>query len=202
MIKVVCKNCNMEFYSKIHNAKYCENCRKNYQKIYKELNKERIKKRDKLYRDNHKEQYNEWIRENLERKKYIDKLNYKKNRDKIKKQVSQYKKTSQGKNSIFKCRNRRRAFKNNIIELFTIEEWKLIKKSINGICPKCKKKRKITLDHIYPISVANRDYITQLFNQNYEAFPRIYNKEDIQALCLNCNSHKKNKIPKGLKIKT
>lgn len=70
----------------------------------------------------------------------------------------------------------RRSLEKNAKGSFTGKEWdKLIKKN-EGRCAKCKEKKKLTVDHIKPLSKGGSNYI-----------------ENIQPLCIGCNSRKKDK---------
>ncbi len=64
----------------------------------------------------------------------------------------------------------------------TIGEWELLKKQYGYICPACGKiepEIKLTEDHIIPLSRGGSDYI-----------------ENIQPLCVKCNTRKHTKIIK------
>jgi len=124
--------------------------------------------------------------------------------DERKKATKEYKNTPKGKEYILRNRIKRRAFKNNIIEVFSMEEWKDKVENTNGICPGingvCFNKdgsnvgiSNLVLDHIFPISKANKEF-------KLTGAKRIYNIDDVQPLCKSCNSVKKDKIikPKGL----
>lgn len=85
---------------------------------------------------------------------------------------------------------RRRAFKLNIIEKFTYNEWLQKLHSTNGFCQKCGKDVGImglSIDHIYPISKAYQEYLET-------GTKRIYTIEDVQPLCLTCNIVKSDRI--------
>jgi len=63
---------------------------------------------------------------------------------------------------------------------YTLEEWDLLKKEFDYTCPACTLKEpeiKLTVDHIIPLIKGGSDYI-----------------ENIQPLCLKCNSKKNIKI--------
>jgi len=97
-----------------------------------------------------------------------------------------YKKTEKGIKQTRKDKLKRRAMENNIIEDFSNEEWlaKLVK--TEGICPKCKTYvgiAHLTLDHIYPVSMAKKDF-------EITGIKRIYFIEDVQPLCMICNCKK------------
>jgi 5-methylcytosine-specific restriction endonuclease McrA len=96
---------------------------------------------------------------------------------------------------------KRRAARNNIIEMFTPEQFLIKAKQCNGICPNCNKpfnkKDKsnwLTVDHIYPIKKANENF-------KVTGIKRIYTINDVEPLCFGCNSGKGDKIivkPKGI----
>lgn len=88
----------------------------------------------------------------------------------------EYRKTPQGKYVDLKSRLKRRG----IIHKFTIEEWQQKLKDSNGICLMCGENKGIenlSLDHIIPI--------------NKVKYGTVYTINDIQPLCLSCNSHKR-----------
>jgi len=130
----------------------------------------------------HRQDYMKKFREDNKEKLKIYSIEY--NSSKIgKEREKRYSKTNKGKIRWRNGNRKRRANKNNIIELFTQEEWNTKLKKTLGFCPKCKKFigiDKLTLDHIFPISKAEKG--------------RIYTINDIQPLCVSCNSIKKNNL--------
>ena len=72
---------------------------------------------------------------------------------------------------------RRYARKKNAEGSHTLKEWEDLKKRYKNICAICKLEKKLTKDHIIPLSKGGSDLI-----------------ENIQPLCRNCNSRKNNKI--------
>lgn len=60
---------------------------------------------------------------------------------------------------------------------FSLEEWNELKKKCNYKCLRCGKKKKLTVDHIYPLSKGGTNYIS-----------------NIQPLCLKCNAQKGAKV--------
>ena len=56
---------------------------------------------------------------------------------------------------------------------FTLTEWEAVKKKSNYRCAKCGKKKKLTVDHIHPLSRGGTNYIS-----------------NIQPLCKSCNCSK------------
>lgn len=59
----------------------------------------------------------------------------------------------------------------------TLEEWKALCEKWGNTCCQCRKKLKLTKDHIFPLSLGGTDYIT-----------------NIQPMCRSCNSKKWKKI--------
>ena len=81
---------------------------------------------------------------------------------------------------------KRRAAEMNIVEKFTSQEWLQMKEATKGICPCCNKHRglkNITLDHIYAVSLAYKDFLRT-------GVKKIYTIKDIQPLCKKCNASK------------
>ncbi len=73
--------------------------------------------------------------------------------------------------------NRRRARLREARGSFTTLEWKALCVSFKHRCPMCGRKRKLTVDHIIPLSKGGSGFIS-----------------NIQPLCQSCNSVKHNKI--------
>jgi 5-methylcytosine-specific restriction endonuclease McrA len=68
---------------------------------------------------------------------------------------------------------RRYAREKNAEGSHTLLEWQNLKQKHDNKCAKCNKEKKLTKDHIIPLSEGGSDYI-----------------ENIQPLCQNCNSKK------------
>ncbi len=186
-------------YVKKYRIKNRKRLKENWKKWYKK-NKERVSKNGKIRRKQLMEQNPEIVKQwkrnyYLKHKPYVDKKNreyYEKNKDSILKKRKEWFKNNKDKITLSKRRGsrKRRSILNNIIELFTQEEWEEKLKLYSNICPSCGKTNKLTLDHIYPISKANIEYMVKLFNENYISFPMVYTIDDIQPLCRSCNSTK------------
>ena len=69
------------------------------------------------------------------------------------------------------------ARKKNAAGTHSLEEWNNLKNDFNNLCAYCKEKKKLTKDHIIPLSKGGSNYIS-----------------NIQPLCRNCNSKKHNKL--------
>lgn len=173
------------------NRKYSSSSKKGKQ-TYKRWvidNKERRYEINKRWLTNNYGCRKEYYRKNKERLAYNYKEWVKNNKYKRLKTSYRYQKSKKGRMNSKNCNRRYRAAKNNIIEIWTEDEWQNKLKQTNGICPKCNKQvdiSKLTLDHIYPVSIANKDY----FNSGNK---RIYSIKDIQPLCNICNIKKRDK---------
>lgn len=119
----------------------------------------------------------------------LDKIRetWRKTREKPKRKVyskdyaRQYLNSTNGRNIIKKHRRLRKARIREIREVFTQEQWILKVESTNGFCPSCNDFvgiSKLTLDHILPVSRANKG--------------QIYTIDDVQPLCFSCNASKYN----------
>ena len=113
----------------------------------------------------------------------MDKKYKEKNKEELNKKKSEYYKSTHGRllNNLAKIRRREK--ENRLITSYTKEEWKNKLNKTKGICPYCKQEvgiKKLTLDHITPISKAPISFV--------------YTIDEIQPLCKPCNSSKLNKI--------
>jgi len=196
-----CAKINFKQYHKQYSKHYEKSeKRKQYKRLY-----EKSEKRKRYNQSYHKT--DAYMKYRLKRENSIEYKLYKKKygqTDKRKKEIKEYKNTPKGKEYTLRNRIKRRAFKNNIIEVFSMKEWKDKVKKTKGICPGINGVcfnidgndvgiSNLVLDHIFPISKANREFkLTDI--------KRIYTIDDIQPLCKSCNSVKKDKIikPKGL----
>lgn len=160
--KTKCRQCL------ISSKKYCKNnkSRKSiYDSNYRKINKTIISKRNANY--------------------------YSNNKKKICVKVKQYRNSKEGKINHNLHNNKRRESKNNVIHTYTKGEWNEKVKQTNGICLEkyggCGKRKKLTLDHIYPLSKANEDFLKT-------GVKRVYTIDDVNPLCKNCQSKWGNKI--------
>jgi len=175
-------------YKIYENSKY----RKNYLKLYRKTEKYRLSKKKyynsingKIHINNAKRKYNNSIKGKEYRKKYEQspkRILY----------IKKWKLTNKGRFLDFKKRLRRRAAKNNIIESYTIKDFYDKVNNINNICPYCKNKfdnakHKLSLDHIFPISKANKEF-------KLTGIKRVYTIDNVQPLCLSCNAKKQDKL--------
>jgi len=115
------------------------------------------------------------------------------NKEKTHLQQKRYCQTDHGKEVKNNGNRRYKANKNNIIEIFTTTEWNIKKVDSEGFCYGYECERhfvgvdNLELDHIYPVSIASKDFIET-------GIKRIYTIDDIQPLCRDCNNRKNNKV--------
>lgn len=77
-------------------------------------------------------------------------------------------------------KRRRKLLQRNIFPKHTLKEWVELKKQYNYTCPCCNRKEpeiKLTIDHIIPLAKNGKD-----------------TQDNIQPLCVSCNSKKNTKI--------
>lgn len=163
-----CINCNTVFEYVTHPSPRCNKCKKEHRKKFIE----KYVKSDKVIA--YRKKYGETRRREV---------------------MEQYKLTDSYKKNIKLRRWRRKQYLKNIEHDFTYDEWLDMVDKTNGVCPGCNIDvgvEKLTLDHIYPVSVAYKDYIET--NKK-----RIYTIKDVQPLCSICNGTKNAKIPEELK---
>lgn len=79
--------------------------------------------------------------------------------------------------NIAHLKSRRYALERNAEGSHSLKQWQELKKSYKNKCAICGQEKKLTKDHIIPLSKGGTDFI-----------------ENIQPLCRNCNSKKHNKI--------
>jgi len=90
--------------------------------------------------------------------------------------------SKRNKDKILMKVRKRRALKKGAEGSHTLGDWQTLKAQYNWVCPSCKKSEpeiKLTEDHIIPLSKGGSDNI-----------------ENIQPLCLSCNSRKHVRIKK------
>jgi len=190
----------MKEYAKNHKEYYTKKQKEYYQKSkderqkkskkYYQDKKEIISKQQKEYREKNKKKIKDYFEKNKEILAKKHKEYEKRNRAIIAKRHKEYGKSENGKLVAKKAILKRKERKNNIIHIFTIDEWKDKVGRQNGICPYCLKyvgNEKLTLDHIYPISKADKDF-------KETGIKRIYKIDDIMPCCGGCNSSKRDKI--------
>ncbi len=185
--------------------KKCSKCKKKYPVTDKYFIKDNRRKFGLGYscRECHREYNNNYYQKNHKRRLEIAKNYRDKNRDKmnlakrIKRQNLEFREKEKEYIRLNKDRynfytTRRIAHKKGASGSHTFEEWEDLKKKYEYICPICLKKEpiiKLTRDHIIPISIW-KYYIKEHLEINYQC----NDIQNIQPLCLSCNSWKKIKV--------
>lgn len=203
-----CKICGKEFIpkEKAYRQIYCsKRCNK---KAYYYSPKGQIQRKNALKRVMHKYRTNRKFRDRWRKKchRYAISKNGKKHNDEYRKK---YRKTEKGKLADLKYRKsnkrkvsltrythsekgranglrhhlKRKEILKGIVHEFTQEEWLQKVKDTFGVCPRCDKYigiRKLSLDHIIPISKVEKG--------------QVYTINDVQPLCRSCNSSKNGKV--------
>ncbi len=151
---------------------------------------------NKKFRDRWRKKCNKYVtsnkgkkNKNEYRKKYrkteigkLADLKYRKS-DKRKVSLNRYTKSEKGVANLLKHSLKRRTKIKNVIHEFTYDEWLQKLKDTFGVCPRCDRYigiRKLSLDHIIPISKVEEGHI--------------YTIDDIQPLCRSCNSSKNGRV--------
>jgi 5-methylcytosine-specific restriction endonuclease McrA len=155
-----------------------------WSKQYYLKNRIRILKRNKRWNKSHPEIMakisREWIKKNPEKARQLCSNYYKKNPKRRKLQWKKYRQKNVEKRRIYirdyfkKNPSAQHRYKvKNSIGSFSPAEWKELKKKFNYRCAICGKKKKLTVDHIIPLSKKGSNFIS-----------------NIQPLCINCNCSK------------
>lgn len=152
-----------------------------YQKSYQQSNRLRLQKYNQDYYIDHKKNTKDHYNKNRTYLIHQAKDYRQNNKIKIIQKYHKYKK--QNPEIIRLQKIRKRLKEKCIIHTFSAKEWKIKKERTNGFCPSCKNwigVKKLTLDHIIPISQAPTGFI--------------YRIDDVQPLCGICNSEKATKV--------
>ena len=159
--------------------------KKQYNRKWKRKNKEQVKEYNrkwwlKWYKSNknkelHKEKVREWNKNNRERINAQARKYYRLNKSKVKAINNKYRKNNMEKARL--NRARRRALLKRARGKYTLKEWLEVCKKVNWKCVICKEEKKLTIDHIIPLSKGGTNYIN-----------------NIQPLCKSCNSRKKDSL--------
>jgi 5-methylcytosine-specific restriction endonuclease McrA len=185
----ICSHCkeiknSLEFYIRKDNGRcssWCKSCQKkrNQSKDYKDSMKEYMRLYHKEYKNT--DQYKEYqtkYRKSGKSKEWF--INYRKS-DYGKQYHSNYikdwYKTPQGKALAARCNHKRRMMTKNSVCDLTAEQWEEIKAGQNYRCVMCGEEKKLTRDHIIPLSKGGE-----------------LTKSNVQGLCQSCNSKKHTRI--------
>lgn len=181
---VSCVICGKILHYKNGIPRYCKPCKN-------DVRRERFKYRyhnDKTFREKIDAQGKKWAEKNKEKlTKYHRKW---RKTESGKKSFKKYQLTDSYKRKVYNRRLKVREMLKNIEHNFTTKEWFVMRNATNGICPRCNTDvgiNEIHLDHIYPVSIAYKNFLKT-------GIKHIYNINGIQPLCKKCNILKTNKI--------
>jgi 5-methylcytosine-specific restriction endonuclease McrA len=125
--------------------------------------------------EKYKQTAKDWQRKNSERYKELDrkshKENYVKNAEKLKARVSAWAKKNPDKRRAMRAK--RRTAKTSAGGAYTSTQWIALCDKHGNVCLCCHKKKKLTGDHVMPVSKGGSSSIS-----------------NIQPLCRPCNSRK------------
>ncbi len=157
---------------------YCKSCFSAYKKKYRKENKEKINAYNKEWCKANPEKraayQKEYRKENREKEKAYQKKYYKKNKEKRAAYQKEWRKAYPEKCAAHEQNRRARKAGNG--GSFTAKEWKVLCRKYDNKCLCCGKKKKLTADHVVPLSKGGTSNI-----------------ENIQPLCGTCNSRKGNR---------
>lgn len=157
--------------------------------VIKYEKKSKTKKVRLQYRQNHKiklmiKQYNQQPQIRIRHKQYLKEYR----KEYVKRPLAKIK---------IKARDiQRREREKNVLHNYTWKQWQEKLKLTKGICPNPYNKSyclgdvgigKLTLDHIYPLILASKDY-------ERTGIKRVYTIHDVQPLCFSCNCSKSCKL--------
>lgn len=170
---MICKNCRKEFLNNHGNRKYCFDCPvskrkyvKEYYKFWRRKNRKKCVEYSLKWRDRNKEKYRKY------RKRYFSTTKGKKlHLEQNKKWRKKYPEKRRHQSSLEYAREK------NAKGSHVLEEWQILKGLYQYKCAICGKKKKLSKDHIVPLSKDGTNYIS-----------------NIQPACNPCNSRKNNKI--------
>ena len=187
MIKLICKQCSKEYKSYLsrqkkskfcslkcwldyHSTEYveceCKQCKKHFQ-----ISKKRFEYGRGVFCSKDCYSKNMMKGSNKKTRREINKEYRAKNRDKC---------------GLWK--HRRRALKAKVGGSYTEKEWLDVKEMYNNRCANCKKKIKLTVDHIIPLT---KWIEWEKVNKPNYSWNDI---ENIQPLCTSCNSSKSDSL--------
>lgn len=172
----------------------CKQCKREYAKRYREVNREEIAAYQRAYRQGHREElaaynrsYREANREELLAKK---RQYYRQNRDRINGRNCAYRQEHLARFKEYQAEWQRADFRANPEKYkaaahrrrarmrangghFTTGQWRRLCQSFDDTCLRCGEHGHLTIDHVVPLSRGGHNGI-----------------DNIQPLCLSCNSTK------------
>ena len=167
-----CKRCGT---SEWYKSGGCKKCTKEQALRWYEKNPERAARNKRGWRSRNvrerRERKRKWRSENRDKVSGYNRRFRANNPEKAAESCRRWQKANPDK--VAEKSRRRRARKNRASGSHTAGEWKALVKHQDGRCLACGKKKKLTADHVVPLSVGGSDDIS-----------------NIQGLCKPCNSSK------------
>jgi len=163
---------------------------KAFREKYPEKIKERVKKSYLNHRKKRIKESIEWKKNNPEKAKAHKRKYYKKHRVECNTRMKKYNQSLWGYAVCQVISNKKNSHKHHAMDIYTNNQWFNMVIETGGYCFECGKKvgfKKLTIDHIFPLSLAENLY--DLTGQKI-----IYTINDIQPMCKPCNSKKGDKI--------
>lgn len=203
----ICSVCKHQYKENSNSQKYCSSvCFKEHMKIYTHTD-DYIKKHkafdNKFRHSKYFKQYIKDYRKSSDTYKnykydYIRTDKYKEKRKAFRKSlyykeyIKKYNNSTSGKLVLLRKELKRREAENNCIHDFSNDEWRRKCELVGTICPNCNNLfdngiHKLTLDHVFALYWAN-----EYFKQTGKKF--VYKINDVEPICLSCNSSKRNKL--------
>lgn len=160
---------------------YCKICKNEQNRQWQERNQERHKEAISAWKRKNKKRNAEinekWRKQNREKANSAARRRYQNNPEKHRETTRRFLTTKEGKEARRHNQAIRRARKRASEGSFTQDEWKLLCEQYGNHCLACGKRGNLTVDHVTPLSLGGKNTI-----------------DNIQPLCLSCNSAKKDKI--------
>ena len=154
-----CFNCINTPIDFSRSKKFCKNC-VDYRIRQRNRDKEKRKIRAKIWNHSHpdrvKDLHKKWVASNPNKQKEYTKKYINSHLDKV-----------------YHSKHLQRVRHRNIEGVHTLKEWKSLCDVFGNVCLWCRKKKKLTIDHVVPIIKSGTGWIT-----------------NIQPLCHSCNSKK------------
>lgn len=157
----------------------CRECIKNKSREYRKNNPDKIREYHKKYYHHHAEKLREvsrvWNQENKERRREYLRQKYAENPTPFKIRSKRY---TVSNPIMLTLKNHRR--RNSMLQaegILTEEDWEIIKTVYGNLCAFCRKAKKLTIDHIIPVTLGGTHW-----------------PENIQPLCGSCNARKGNRL--------
>lgn len=170
-----CRRCGT---SEWYNSGACKECGRRNSRKWKENNQDKIREYSYQYYHENKEALNKkvrvWRRDNPEKVRRQKRRWRRANPKKAARSVENWVKSNPGKSAAIK--RRYRAKRAEADGDFSPAEFKALCEQYNNRCLSCGKKRKLTADHVLPLSMGGSNDIS-----------------NIQPLCQPCNSGKRDR---------